>query len=316
VTAAAKRESLPALAANSHRGHQLLPRIFHPAIAYSKPLNATGFDLPLYDSCVGPRCTGKLRDYESGLQLDYFGARYYGGAQGRFTTADPENASGFLYPDDPQSWNGYAYGRNNPLKFVDPDGLAYRVCQVGEDGKEFNCGTVKDDSAFEDYAKAQGWTLKSGKLLDQSGNVMGAAHYFNPEPMEALIAGTQRAGALIEDAAKTMAVNAAMTATGVVALRGLGYAGQAVQELGVFKNSKVVVNIAHQIMKVRPGHLPPPGSVADVQKAVEGAIQTGNYALKANGLIEGTTHINGVAVGFRGRLVDGVARIATVFSQR
>jgi RHS repeat-associated protein len=258
--------------------------------------------------------TGKERDGETGL--DYFGARYFSGAQGRFTSPDPENASGFLYSDDPQSWNGFAYGRNNPLKFVDPDGLAYRICQVGENGREFNCGTVKDDRAFENYAKGQGWTLKSGKLLDQSGKVMGAAHYFNPEPMEALIVGGQRADAMIRDAAKTMVVHSVMTATGVVALRGLGYAGQAAQELGVFRNTKVAVNFAHQIMKVRPGHLPPPGSAAEVQQAVAGAIQTGNYALKANGLIKGTTQINGVAVEFRGRLVDGVARIATVFTKR
>lgn len=154
--------------------------------------------------------TGKERDTETGL--DYFLARYYSGAQGRFTSPDPDNAGS--YADDPQSWNGYAYGRNNPLKFVDPDGLAYRVCQVGEDGKEFNCGTVNDDRAFENYAKGQGWSLKSGKLLDQSGNVVGAAHYFNPEPMEALIAGTQRADVLIKDAAKQMAVGAVVGGVG------------------------------------------------------------------------------------------------------
>ncbi|MEO8660108.1 MAG: RHS repeat-associated core domain-containing protein, partial [Bryobacteraceae bacterium] len=31
--------------------------------------------------------TGKERDAETGL--DYFGARYFSGAQGRFTTPDP-----------------------------------------------------------------------------------------------------------------------------------------------------------------------------------------------------------------------------------
>lgn len=142
-----------------------------------------------------PKFTGKQRDYESGLQLDYFLARYYSGAQGRFTSPDPENAGSDPY--DPQSWNMYAYGRNNPLKYVDPDGLAYRVCQVDEKGKEFNCGTVSDDNRFENYAKAQGWQIKGGKLLDQSGNTVGAAHWFNPEPMQALITGTQRAAPVV-----------------------------------------------------------------------------------------------------------------------
>jgi RHS repeat-associated protein len=51
----------------------------------------------------------------------YFGARYYRADIGRFTTVDPvytwkENLT------DPQRWNRYAYVRNNPLRYVDPDG--------------------------------------------------------------------------------------------------------------------------------------------------------------------------------------------------
>jgi RHS repeat-associated protein len=63
--------------------------------------------------------TGKERDAES--SLDYFGARYFSAALGRFTGVDPvlstrENSA------DPQRWNRYAYVRNNPLRLVDPDG--------------------------------------------------------------------------------------------------------------------------------------------------------------------------------------------------
>ncbi len=65
------------------------------------------------------RFAGKERDTETGW--DYFGARYYGSKIGRFTTVDPvytwqENLV------DPQRWNRYAYARNNPLRYVDPDG--------------------------------------------------------------------------------------------------------------------------------------------------------------------------------------------------
>lgn len=56
--------------------------------------------------------------------LDYFGARYFSGAMGRFTSADPPLVDQFV--EDPQSWNLYAYGRNNPLRYVDPTGQA--VC--------------------------------------------------------------------------------------------------------------------------------------------------------------------------------------------
>ena len=62
--------------------------------------------------------TGKERDSESGL--DFFGARYFSGAQGRFTSPDqPFNDQD---PSDPQSWNLFSYGRNNPLLYTDPTG--------------------------------------------------------------------------------------------------------------------------------------------------------------------------------------------------
>jgi RHS repeat-associated protein len=50
---------------------------------------------------------------------DYVHARYFGSLEGRFL--GPDKLQG--YPDDPQSWNRYAYARNNPLKYVDPTGL-------------------------------------------------------------------------------------------------------------------------------------------------------------------------------------------------
>jgi RHS repeat-associated protein len=74
--------------------------------------------------------TGKERDTESGL--DNFGARYDSSQFGRFMSPDPNNVGSFNY--DPQSWNAYAYARNNPLNFVDPDGHLY--CRVATDDEE------------------------------------------------------------------------------------------------------------------------------------------------------------------------------------
>ncbi|MGH9424943.1 MAG: RHS repeat-associated core domain-containing protein, partial [Terriglobia bacterium] len=65
------------------------------------------------------RFTSKERDTESGL--DYFGARYYSAAQGRFTSPDPAIAS--IDVSNPQSLSRYTYCLNNPLAYVDPDGL-------------------------------------------------------------------------------------------------------------------------------------------------------------------------------------------------
>jgi len=67
---------------------------------------------------IRQKFTSKERDNETGL--DFFGARYYGSTQGRFTSADD-----FLNdtsPVDPASWNLYVYVRNNPLRYIDPNG--------------------------------------------------------------------------------------------------------------------------------------------------------------------------------------------------
>jgi RHS repeat-associated protein len=70
-----------------------------------------------------PRYTGKERDAET--NLDYFGARYFSGAQGRFTSPDTPLVD--QNHDDPQSWNLYTYGRNNPLGGVDHDGHIWHI---------------------------------------------------------------------------------------------------------------------------------------------------------------------------------------------
>jgi len=73
--------------------------------------------------------TGKERDTESGL--DYFGARYFSAAQGRFTSPDwSEKPEPVPYADleDPQTLNLYGYVRNNPLAKADADGHCATLC--------------------------------------------------------------------------------------------------------------------------------------------------------------------------------------------
>jgi RHS repeat-associated protein len=92
------------------------------------------------------RFTGKVRDSESGL--DYFGARYYGSALGRFTSPDEFNGgivdpftgqdietnTALPYADitDPQTLNKYAYVRNNPLRYTDSNGHCIEDLCIGE----------------------------------------------------------------------------------------------------------------------------------------------------------------------------------------
>ncbi|QOY91464.1 RHS repeat-associated core domain-containing protein [Paludibaculum fermentans] len=59
------------------------------------------------------------RDVYTGL--DYAQNRYYASAWGRFTSADPYRASGG--PEDPGSWNRYAYVVGDPISRYDPFGL-------------------------------------------------------------------------------------------------------------------------------------------------------------------------------------------------
>ena len=207
VTTAAKRETfdavpdgLLALGANSHRGHRRPAHTLHQAIAYSKPLNATGLPVPLYDFRSGPRCTGKLRDYESGLQLDFFGARYFGSAMGRFTSADPK-----MFPSafgDPQSWNKYAYTRNNPLRYVDPNGEDWMDVVAGAmnaSGSDFLFGAGRATGGNADFRVGQA-------VGDAVATVAGTA--------VALFGGTET---VVTSPAAVTVVGAVIPAAGVAA---------------------------------------------------------------------------------------------------
>ena len=63
--------------------------------------------------------TGKERDSES--NLDNFGARYNSSTMGRWMSPDKPFAD--QHPINPQSWNLFVYTLNNPLRFIDDDGL-------------------------------------------------------------------------------------------------------------------------------------------------------------------------------------------------
>jgi RHS repeat-associated protein len=68
--------------------------------------------------------TGHERDLASlagaGDDLDYMHARHFSLITGRFLSVDPLGGDARA----PQSWNGYAYVRGNPLKYIDPTGMA------------------------------------------------------------------------------------------------------------------------------------------------------------------------------------------------
>jgi len=96
------------------------------------------------------RSTGKERDTESGN--DYFMARYYSSAMGRFLSPDwSAKAEPVPYAklDNPQSLNLYSYVLNNPLSAVDPDGheTAEEVAKKNVDNAKISAGTDRYDKS-------------------------------------------------------------------------------------------------------------------------------------------------------------------------
>ena len=92
--------------------------------------------------------TGKERDTESGN--DYFGARYYSSAMGRFMSPDwSAKAQPVPYAkmDDPQTLNLYGYLRNNPLGGVDADG------HCGGGPNDPPCSDVKVEAKVQEQPK-------------------------------------------------------------------------------------------------------------------------------------------------------------------
>jgi RHS repeat-associated protein len=114
---------------------------------------------------VRQKFTGYERDNES--ELDFAQARYYSSKLGRFYSVDPENYG--ASEDDPQSWNGYGYGRNNPILYTDSEGLDYKIC----DRNGENCVTQSDEVVKAAQQKLRGLFQETGRDGDyDSGNIL------------------------------------------------------------------------------------------------------------------------------------------------
>jgi RHS repeat-associated protein len=147
------------------------------------------------------RVAGKERDSDTGF--DYFGGRYYANGTGRFTTVDPGHVNGDIY--DPQSWNAYAYARNNPLKYTDPTGTTYEICPTDEKGNPINCTSVSDQE-FSRVARnpGAGLRLSDGRIL--TGDRVAA--YYRQTTIDTVDAMVNGAGRLAD-----IGVNTALVVT-------------------------------------------------------------------------------------------------------
>ncbi|MDR3712328.1 MAG: RHS repeat-associated core domain-containing protein [Puia sp.] len=121
---------------------------------------------PAAASTMPHRSTGKEHDTESGN--DYFGARYYASTMGRFMSPD-SFANDFVLAN-PQTWNLYTYGRNNPLVFIDPDGR--RVELLGDaDQRKKELALLQHSIGNDKEGEARIGTTSE---VDKDGNT----HYF------------------------------------------------------------------------------------------------------------------------------------------
>ena len=107
-----------------------------PGATYPK-FGPFGEALDLQD--VGSRhlFAGHVRDASTGL--DDLLARNYASGAGQFTTPDPVRLGA---ADFPFALNLYAYARNNPVAFADPDGLDWVTNEFGEKVWEGSDGVV------------------------------------------------------------------------------------------------------------------------------------------------------------------------------
>ena len=166
---------------------------------------------------------------EADTKLDYFGARSYRPVSGRFITVDPGHVNGNVF--DPQTWNGYAYARNNPLKYTDPTGTEYEICAEGAP----SCQRVSDQYfAYLERNPGAGIQLFGGYIY-AGGRGVGTYRQTSIDPTFADF--VRVTGALssrwLHDQSTEMAIGAAIAATAGLATGVLGGGFAATATLGL-----------------------------------------------------------------------------------
>jgi RHS repeat-associated protein len=164
-----------------------------------------------YGQSIGPSApnepgyTGKFE--EPGLGIQDFGARWYDPRIGRFLAIDPVGFD----PQNPQSFNRYAYANNNPYKYLDPNGespldVGFFIADTVSFGLALYSGNPQAiPSAGADLAASAvglaspipgtGLAIKAARAADKAGDVVKSGyHATHPEAAEAILQGGFRQG--------------------------------------------------------------------------------------------------------------------------
>jgi RHS repeat-associated protein len=180
--------------------------------------------------------TGKERDAETGL--DYFLARYYSGAQGRFISADLPLID--QRTDHPQSWNLYSYARNNPLKYVDEDGRSTHTDWSGYVVAVYNDG----DLGIYRHISLDNWDgnsilPKEGSGIERMGETQWWDEFLNPEKKKILPGVRIDFGASFDDLISMLNEEARESLPGQLAQKSLPGGRFDIKSKSPFLDSKV-----------------------------------------------------------------------------
>jgi RHS repeat-associated protein len=163
--------------------------------------------------------TGKERDGELGMGFLYYGARYYDPKLRTFLAVDPLASK---YP----SWSPYAYAKDNPVKYVDPNGEFVWLAPLGAALYYLlaDYEYVQAPTREGDYVTP----TKGESFLQHTGAVLGAAGAATL--IKSLAGLTEKAA--VADATATKAMSPMQ--------RGLENEAKVLDDLGLPKNTKAV----------------------------------------------------------------------------
>jgi RHS repeat-associated protein len=136
----------------------------------------------------------ELRD--TNVSADPTPNRWYTYGVGRWPSPDPAG-KGAVRLDDPQTWNMYAYVRNNPTTLTDPSGLYTAKC----DSDVKNCSTqiTNYDKSLQQGLKSKNQGIRKaaeayGKLGDKNGVIVTFANVVDPKHSDVLGTVSAQAG--------------------------------------------------------------------------------------------------------------------------